>query len=132
MKIRSGFVSNSSSSSFVVAMRMKKEENFYTAFQRIFKSEFKLPKKYPFQIDMKRLAEKFEQNLYSESGGEEQKWILEGFDDTITTSDKLFFSDKNVVVRVGSFSDINEVGPFVCSGTVIRNKEGILLIEESY
>lgn len=113
MKTRHGFVSNSSSSSFIVAVKKTEKESFRDALYRVFRPSFEIPQDHPLRslIDPDRVIEAICDSTDDET---DKKTIIEdyltdsrqpfGIDDEKVLDFIKFMSGSDGFVRIGGFS----------------------------
>lgn len=142
MKTRHGFVSNSSSSSFIVAVKKTEKESFRDALHRVFRSSFEIPQDHPLrsfidpdlvieaindntddQIDKKTIIEEYLDGPYSDRPF--------GIDDEEVLDFIKFMSGTEGFVRIGGFSSEEQgLEAALCDNTiklVVQSNDGEIM-----
>jgi hypothetical protein len=121
MKIRNGFVSNSSSSSFVIAYKGNLEEELDKALK------LPVPENYPLRELIVELADAFHINV-NETFKDMASYKKGGYDEDDSEVKELF--EKGFTVAVGSFEDIEAVEAFLCNQDIDYESDTLVIKQE--
>jgi hypothetical protein len=121
MKMRNGFVSNSSSSSFIIAYKGDLEEELNKALK------LPVPKNYPLRELVMELADAFEVNV-DETFKDMASYKKGGYDEDDSEIKELF--EKGFTVAIGTFEDIEAVEALLCNQDIDYKSDTLIIKQD--